>query len=153
MRPNATLLPRPQSARKWRKIDIFLAIIRKQSNFYHQKFCLYCLLSHKQANSDYFFRNLGTSLKFGHFQGPLSGLTIDDFPTFSRFFYKIGCVGRHPIISHCGAGLMPRAGCAPGDAGQRRALFSAMRLLLSDIRSWLKQDAVEAMLLLRTNMI
>ena len=32
-------------------------------------------------------------------------------------------------------------------------LFSAMRLLLSDLRSRLKQDAVEAMLLLRTNMI
>ena len=32
-------------------------------------------------------------------------------------------------------------------------LFSAMRLLLYDLRSLLKQDAVEAMLLLRTNMI
>jgi hypothetical protein len=31
-------------------------------------------------------------------------------------------------------------------------LFSAMRLLLSDLRSLLKQDAVEAMLLLRANM-
>jgi hypothetical protein len=30
--------------------------------------------------------------------------------------------------------------------------FSAMRLLLSDLRSLLKQDAVEAMLLLRANM-
>ena len=32
-------------------------------------------------------------------------------------------------------------------------LFSAMRLLLSDLRSWLKQNTVEAMPLLRTNMI
>ena len=32
-------------------------------------------------------------------------------------------------------------------------LFSAMRLLLSDLRSRLKQDAVEAVLLLRTSMI
>ena len=32
-------------------------------------------------------------------------------------------------------------------------LFSAMRLFLSDLRSLLKQDAVEAMLRLRTNMI
>ena len=32
-------------------------------------------------------------------------------------------------------------------------LFSAMRLLVSDLRSLLQQDAVEAMLLLCTNMI
>ena len=32
-------------------------------------------------------------------------------------------------------------------------LFSAMRLLLSDLRSLLKQDTVEAVLLLRTSII
>ena len=32
-------------------------------------------------------------------------------------------------------------------------LFSAMRLLQSDLRSWHKQNTVEAMLLLHTNMI
>ena len=32
-------------------------------------------------------------------------------------------------------------------------LFSAIRLLLSDLRYWLMQDAVEAMFLLRTNII
>ena len=31
-------------------------------------------------------------------------------------------------------------------------LFSAMRLLLSDLRSRLKQDAVKALLVLRTNL-
>ena len=33
--------PCPQNASKWHKINIFLNILRKQSNFYLEKFCLF----------------------------------------------------------------------------------------------------------------
>ena len=42
------------------------------------------------------FRNWDTCLKFGPSHSPLSGSAIDDLPTFSRNFYKKGCVGRRP---------------------------------------------------------
>ena len=46
--------PHPQIARKWHKIDTFLVITRKQSNFYSYKFDLHYLIGRKQAKSDYF---------------------------------------------------------------------------------------------------
>ena len=59
------------------------------------------------------------------------------------FFTKRAVWDTHSILPHYGAAPLP---------GVER-LLSAMRLLLSDLRSWLKQDAVEKMLLLPTNMI
>ena len=72
------------------------------------------------------------------------------FPIFVEIFAKKGWVGRHPILTPLRFG--PIAWLSVMRVRVER-LFSEMGLLLSGLRSWLKQDAVEAMLLLRTSMI
>ena len=78
-------------------------------------------------------------------------------------------MGCHPILPYCGAarvGWDERLGFLTKGRGiSDHALaalpvtqasverFSAMRLLLLDLRSLLKRDAIEAMLLVRTSMI
>ena len=69
------------------------------------------------------------------------------------FLLKKACVGRHPILLHCGAALQPRARCAPGDAGQSRAALLGNEAAPVRPTARLKQDAVMAMLLLCTNII
>ena len=67
------------------------------------------------------------------------------------------------MLPHCGGDLYPTTtavrpcklelAALPVAQVSVERLFSAKRLLLSDLRSRLKQDAVEAVLLLRTSMI
>ena len=60
----------------------------------------------------------------------------------------------HPILPHCGAAPCSLVLAAlPVTQVSVEWLFSAMRLLLLGLRSWLKQVAVERMLLFHTNMI
>ena len=58
-----------------------------------------------------------------------------------------------PILPHCVRPCNLALAALPVAQVSIERLFSAIRLLLSDPRSRLKQDAVEAMLLLHTSMI
>ena len=58
----------------------------------------------------------------------------------------------YPIPLRCGPVTFLSLGSRVAQVSVER-LFSPMRLLLSDLRSRIKQDAVEAMLLLCTNMV
>ena len=95
--------PPQKSTRKWHKIDKFLDIRRKQSNFYSLKFGLCYLLGHKQAISHY-FSNIG--VPFWIVTTP-KALSLDPpLMSFSRhwnFCKKKGCMGRHPILPYCSA--------------------------------------------------
>ena len=109
----------------------------------------------KRSRIRILFRNWGTYLKCGHSQSPLSGPAIDDIPTFRRFFF----FWKTSLFIHS-QNKDRTAGDQPHRTFQKclitfrnGLLFSAMRLFLSDLRSRLKQDAAEAMLLRCKNMI
>ena len=78
------------------------------------------------------------------------------FPLSVDIFTKRDMWDVHPILPHCFA-LRPYSNLAlaaqPVTQVSVERLFSAMSLPPSDLLSWLKQDAVETMLLLSTNMI
>ena len=100
-----------------------------------------------------------TFQKLGHFlnSAPPKAVSVDPplmtFPTSVEIYTKKGVwdvIPSYPTAVHpCSLALA----ALPVTRVSAERLFSAMRLLLSDLRSRLKQDAVKAMLLLRTNMI
>ena len=77
----------PPSAQKWYKINTFLDIRRKQSNFCLYKIALYYLLGRKQAKSDY-FSEMRYLFKVRPPNPYLSLSAIDDLSTCRRFFHK-----------------------------------------------------------------
>ena len=91
-RPNAAILPLPQSARKWHKINMFLDVARKQSNKKTKQLCFIkdgsILPVRPQADENWLlFRNgtpIWSSVPFKPIT--LSGSAIDD-PTLAVDFF------------------------------------------------------------------
>ena len=79
----------PQNARKWHTINVFLDIIRRQSNFYYKSFVFITCYAVRKRNPIN-FQKLGTSLKFSPSQSP-PGSAIDDLPACRRNFYINSC--------------------------------------------------------------
>ena len=92
-------------------------------------------------------------MKFGPSQSPLSGSVIDGFPLSVEIVTKSDVwdvIPSYPTaVRRCCLALA----ALPVTRVSVEWLFPAMRLLQSDLRFWPKQDAAEAMPLLRTNMI
>ena len=88
-------------------------------------------------------------MKFNRSQSSLSGSAIDDLPRSVEIFTKRNAWDVIPSYPTAERRICNHA--LPVTQVSVERLFSAMRLLLLGMQSWIKQDAVETILC--TNMI